>query len=157
MKKGKIAVFPGSFDPITKGHVDLIERACGLFDEVIVALGYNMQKSGMFSLEQRLEWMRIALQAYPQVTLQSYQGLTMDFCQSVQADFIVRGLRNSIDLEFEKPIAQANATLGGIESYFLVCKPEFSGISSSIIRDVFKNGGDPSPFLPEGVQLSLDK
>lgn len=149
----KKAVFPGSFDPITLGHVDIIKRAIPLFDELVIALGINTnkQKSYMFSLEQRLQFIEEIFKDYPTVKVTTYSGLTVDFCKEQNADFILRGLRNPADFEFEKAIAQTNRKLTGIDTVFLLTSAETSFISSSIVRDVLKNGGDITNLVPPEV------
>lgn len=149
----KIAVFPGSFDPITLGHIDLIHRALPLFDKIIVAIGSNANKKCMFSLEQRISWIEESIENSGKIEVENFSGLTVDYCQSKGADFILRGIRNSIDLEFEKAIAQANSKLKpNIETVFLLTSPERSFISSSIVRDVIKNNGDYGKFVPNCVK-----
>ena len=148
----KIALFPGSFDPITLGHVDVISRALPLFDKIIVAIGQNANKKYMFSLEQRQTFIKAAFHANPTVEVTTYQGLTIDFARSVGAQFLLRGLRNPADFEFEKAIAQANAKLADdIQTVFLLTSPETSFISSSIVRDVMRNGGEYRSFVPASV------
>ncbi|MBW2939132.1 pantetheine-phosphate adenylyltransferase [Aureisphaera sp. CAU 1614] len=142
------AVFPGSFDPITLGHIDIIERGLLLFDEIIVAIGSNADKKYMWSLEERIEYIEKAFEGNPKIKVASYKGLTVDFCHSVDAKFLLRGLRNSLDFSYEKSIAQNNAKLAGVESVFLVCSPEVSHISSTIVRDIARNNGDYSNLVP---------
>ncbi|KXK19698.1 MAG: pantetheine-phosphate adenylyltransferase [Saprospiraceae bacterium] len=150
----KIAVFPGSFDPITVGHFDLIVRSLALFDKVIVAIGINDAKSYLYPLEKRMEWLRIVFAEYDKVEVDHYRGLTADFCKKVKANFLVRGLRNSSDFNYEKTISQVNYIItGGIETIFLISAPKYSHISSTIVREVIKGGGDVKPFLPKGVVL----
>ncbi len=148
----KIAVFPGSFDPITKGHLDIIERAIPLFDELIIGVGVNAEKNSLFPLDQRIKWIEQALYSFKNVKVESYTGLTVDFCKSMGADYIARGLRNANDFEFERAIAQMNRDLsGGIETVFLVASPSLSHIASSLVRDIIRNGGNAGGFLPEGI------
>lgn len=147
----KKAVFPGSFDPITLGHVDIIERALPLFDEVILAIGINSDKKYMFSLEERLDFLKKTFENEPKIKVDTYQGLTVDFCKEQEAAFILRGLRNGIDLEFEKAIAQTNFKMSGIESLFFITSSGKSHLSSTIVRDVIRNGGDYSFMVPEVV------
>lgn len=147
----KRAVFPGTFDPITLGHMDIIKRALPLFDELIIAIGINAEKKTMFSLEQRIEFIVKSFQNEPKITVKSYSGLTTKFCISENAQFIVRGLRNTTDLNYEQPIAQTNFQMSEIESIFLICSPEVSNISSSIVRDVMRNDGDFSKLVPISV------
>ena len=150
----KKAVFPGSFDPITRGHEDIITRALPLFDELIVAVGHNANKQYMFPLAQRLEWIEKAFAEAPKIKVTQYEGLTVNYCREVGAQFILRGLRNPADFEFEKAIAQTNRKLQpGIETIFLLTASGLSSISSSIVRDVVRNGGDYSPFVPSSVQI----
>ena len=150
----KIAVFPGSFDPITKGHLDIIERAALLFDELIVGIGVNGDKKNLFPLAQRIAWIEQVTAKFNNVRVADYQGLTVDFCTSLGANYIVRGLRNAGDFEFEKAIAQMTAELVmDIETVFLVSRPSMSHIASTLVRDIIKNGGNPSIFLPEGINI----
>lgn len=142
------AVFPGSFDPITLGHIDIIERGLTLFDEIIVAIGSNADKKYMWSLEERIGYIEKAFEGNSKIKVASYEGLTVDFCLSVDARFLLRGLRNSLDFSYEKSIAQNNAKLAGVESVFLVCSPEVSHISSTIVRDIARNNGDYSNLVP---------
>lgn len=152
----KRAVFPGSFDPITLGHEAIVLKALPLFDEIIVAIGNNMQKKYFFDLEQRKAWIRHVFRQHPKVKVMDYEGLTVDFCREVKADFILRGLRTAADFEFEWGIGQVNKMmLPEVETLFFLTSPEFTPITSSIIRDVFKNGGDVSGFIPEGIDLTI--
>lgn len=150
----KRAVFPGSFDPITLGHEDIILRGLPLFDEIIIAIGKNSEKKYMFSEEERISFLNTVFNKYPKIKIATYSGLTTDFCKQVEADFILRGLRNPADFEFEKAIAHTNRRLSGIETLFFLTAAETSYISSSIVRDVIRNGGDYSSLIPEGLQLS---
>ncbi|HRG18737.1 MAG TPA: pantetheine-phosphate adenylyltransferase [Flavobacterium lutivivi] len=145
------AIFPGSFDPITLGHYDIIKRGVSLFDEVIVAIGINADKKYMFSLEQRKKFIEEAFKDEPKVKVITYQGLTIDLCKKENADFILRGLRNPADFEFEKAIAHTNRKLSKIETVFLLTASKTSYISSSIVRDVLRNGGDISKLVPDSV------
>ena len=149
----KRAVFPGSFDPITLGHYDIIERGVKLFDEVIIAIGVNADKKYMFSLEQRKQFIEEAFKNQPKVKVTTYEGLTIDYCESVDAKFILRGLRNPADFEFEKAIAHTNRKLSKIETVFLLTAAKTSYISSSIVRDVIRNNGDYSVLVPHSVCL----
>lgn len=148
----KRAVFPGSFDPITLGHFDIIERGLTVFDEIILAIGVNSGKKYMFSLEQRLNFLTETFKDEPKIKVTSYKGLTVDFCKKQKVDFILRGLRNPADFEFEKAIAHTNRKLSGIETVFLLTSSGKSYISSSIVRDIIRNGGDCSDFVPEVVR-----
>lgn len=152
----KRAIFPGSFDPITLGHVDIIQRALPLFDEIIIAIGVNAKKNYMFSIEQRKKFIENAFFAEEKISVQTYQGLTVDYCKKMNADFILRGLRNPADFEFEKAIAQTNRKLSGIETVFLLTSAETSFISSSIVRDIMRNGGDASQLIPKSVSDKID-
>ena len=147
----KKAVFPGSFDPITLGHYDIINRALPLFDEIVIAIGVNTDKKYMFSLEERINFIKNSFADESKITVTSYQGLTIDYCLEIKADFILRGLRNPADFEFEKAIAIANRKLSGIETVFLLTSAETSYISSSIVRDIIKNNGDVSILVPKSV------
>ena len=148
----KRAIFPGSFDPITLGHVDIIERALPLFDEIILAIGINADKKYMFSLEDRVGFLEETFKNEAKIKVKTYEGLTVDFCKKENAAFILRGLRNTIDLEFEKTIGQTNFKMEGIETVFLISSSGKGHISSSVVRDVRKNGGDFSFMVPEGVK-----
>lgn len=150
----KKAVFPGSFDPITLGHYDIIKRGVKLFDEVIVAIGVNAEKKYMFSLEQRKKFIEDVFKDEPKVTVVTYKGLTVHFCEKNNIDFILRGLRNPADFEFEKAIAHTNRDLAPIETIFLLTAASTSYISSSIVRDVIRNHGDYTLLVPESVRVS---
>ena len=150
----KKAVFPGSFDPITLGHVDIIRRALPLFDEIVIAIGVNAKKNYMFSLEERKKFIGNAFFAEDKISVETYTGLTVDYCKTINADFILRGLRNPADFEFEKAIAQTNRKLSNIETVFLLTSAETSFISSSIVRDIIRNGGDASQLIPNSVSLN---
>jgi len=150
----KRAVFPGSFDPITLGHYDIIKRGIQLFDEVIVAIGINADKSYMFSLDERQTFIQNAFKDEPKVSVVTYEGLTVDFCQKNKVDFILRGLRNPADFEFEKAIAHTNRDFAPIETVFLLTAASTSYISSSIVRDVIRNNGDYTKLVPESVRVS---
>lgn len=145
----KRAIFPGSFDPITLGHYDIIQRAISLFDEVIVAIGINADKKYMFTLEQRLDFIKESFKDEPKVKVVTYKGLTVDFCQEIDVKFILRGLRNPADFEFEKAIAHTNRDLAPIETVFLLTAASTSYISSSIVRDVIRNNGDYTKLVPK--------
>lgn len=145
------AIFPGSFDPITNGHYDIIKRGASLFDEVVVAIGINAEKKYMFSLEDRKRFIEETFKDEPKVRVITYTGLTIDLCKKEKADFILRGLRNPADFEFEKAIAHTNRSLSEIETVFLLTAARTSYISSSIVRDVLRNGGDISKLVPKSV------
>lgn len=147
----KIAVFPGSFDPITLGHVDIIKRAIPLFDEIVIAIGINADKKYMFETEKRKDFIIQTFKDQPKIKVETYTGLTVDYCKKINAEFILRGLRNPADFEFEKAIAQTNRKLSGIETVFLLTSAETSFISSSIVRDILRNNGDVSVLVPSTV------
>ena len=145
------AVFPGSFDPLTLGHDDIIKRSIKLFDELIIAIGINAEKKYMFSLEQRMKFIKDTYQNEPKIKIATYKGLTVDFCNTLNANFIIRGLRNASDFEFEKAIAHTNSKLSTVETVFLLTSPSTSYISSSIVRDVIRNGGDYTDLVSTSV------
>ena len=149
----KRALFPGSFDPITLGHYDIIKRGIHLFDEVVVAIGINSEKKYMFSLEERQQFIEESFKDEPKVKVMTYEGLTIDFCKVIKAQFILRGLRNPADFEFEKAIAHTNRKLSKIETVFLLTAAQTSYISSSIVRDVIRNNGDYTVLVPNSVRL----
>jgi len=145
------AIFPGSFDPITLGHYDIIQRGLQLFDHLVVAIGDNSDKSYRFSLAERLEFLQQTFKNEPRIEITTYSGLTVDYCKSIEAQFILRGLRNPADFEFEKAIAHTNRTLSKIETVFLLTASDKAFISSSIVRDVLKHQGDISALVPSAV------
>ena len=149
----KRAVFPGSFDPLTLGHCDIIERGLTLFDEIILAIGVNAEKKYMFSQEKREYFLRETFKDQPKIKVMTYKGLTVDFCNANDAGFILRGLRNPGDFEFEKAIAHTNRKLAQIETVFLLTSSGKSYISSSIVRDVIRNNGDYTGLVPETVRV----
>lgn len=149
----KKALFPGSFDPITLGHYDIIQRATALFDEIIVAVGENADKRYMFSVEERKAFIEKAFAHEKKIKVVSYQGLTVDFCKKMNTEFILRGLRNPADFEFERAIAHTNRDLGGVETIFLLTAVKTSHISSSIVRDVIRNRGDYTLLVPKSVRI----
>ncbi|WP_310992464.1 pantetheine-phosphate adenylyltransferase [Aequorivita marina] len=148
----KRAIFPGTFDPITLGHIDIINRALPLFDELIIALGVNADKKTMFSLEERINFIEKNFQGNNKIKIKSYSGLTAKFCSSEKAQFIVRGLRNATDLNYEQPIAQTNYKMAKVDSIFLISSPEVSNISSTIVRDIMRNDGDYFGLVPASVR-----
>jgi pantetheine-phosphate adenylyltransferase len=150
----KICVFPGSFDPITSGHVDLVKRALPLFDKIIIAIGINAQKKYLFPLEQRQDWINDVFKDEPKVIVDTFENLTAAYCKRVEAAWILRGLRNASDFDYEKTISQLNFIVGkGVETMFLISQPEFSHVSSTIVREIIKGGGDASPFLPKEIKI----
>ncbi len=153
----KRAVFPGSFDPITLGHCDIITRGILLFDELVIAVGENSNKENMFTLEQRKYFIESKFKNDPRIKVISYKGLTVDLCRKIGANFILRGARNTIDFEFEKSISQNNRFIGKIETVILLNSPETSFISSSIVREIIKHGGDFKKLVPETVIVNLDR
>ncbi|MDB5278668.1 MAG: coaD [Ferruginibacter sp.] len=154
----RICLFPGTFDPVTLGHIDIINRAIPLFDKVIVGIGRNVNKVPMFSEEQRLQWVKDIYKNQLTVDAVVYDGLTVNCCKMVGANFILRGIRYVNDFEYEKAIADMNRSLDGhIETVFLTCLPQFTSVASTLVRDVYKNGGDVSQFLPEEVNSTIAK
>jgi len=147
----KKAVFPGSFDPITIGHVDIVERGIKVFDEIIIAIGDNTDKKYMFPKEKRVEFVKQTFNNYDNIKIESYDGLTVDFCKKNNIEFMIRGLRNPADFEFEKSIALTNREMTDIETIFFLTSPENSFISSSIVRDLIRNNGDYKLFIPKGI------
>jgi pantetheine-phosphate adenylyltransferase len=154
----RICLFPGTFDPVTLGHIDIIDRSLPLFDKVVVGIGINASKNPMFTADQRKQWFEDIYKNQPQVEVAIYDGLTVKFCQSIGANFILRGIRYVSDFEYEKTIADANRTMDRqIETIFLTGEPKYTSVASTIVRDIIRNGGDASPFLPEAVIKSLVK
>jgi len=149
----KRALFPGSFDPLTLGHYDIIKRGVTLFDEVIVAIGVNSEKKYMFTIEERKQFIEDAFEDEPRIKVITYKGLTVDLCKKIGVDFILRGLRNPADFEFEKAIAHTNRDLAPIETVFLLTSAQTSYISSSIVRDVIRNNGDYTKLVPKTVRV----
>ena len=154
----RICLFPGTFDPVTLGHIDIIDRSLPLFDKVVVGIGINASKNPMFTADQRKQWFEEIYKNQPQVEVAIYDGLTVKFCQSIGAKFILRGIRYVSDFEYEKTIADANRTMDRhIETIFLTGEPKYTSVASTIVRDIIRNGGDASHFLPEAVIKSLNK
>lgn len=152
----KVALFPGTFDPITLGHVNIIQRALEIFDRVVIGIGTNIAKIPMYSDGQRLEWIADIFANDTKVEGQVYSGLTVDFCKKINAKYIVRGIRFVSDFEYEKMIADMNRSLDPtIETIFLTCLPEYTSVASTMVRDVIKNGGNAGMFLPEVVRKSI--
>ncbi|HRN73375.1 MAG TPA: pantetheine-phosphate adenylyltransferase [Ginsengibacter sp.] len=151
-----ICLFPGTFDPVTLGHVDIINRALPMFDKLVIGIGRNFSKTTLFSEEQRVEWIREIYKDNPKVEVMAYDGLTVDCCKRVDASYILRGIRYVNDFEYEKAIADMNRSIGeGIETIFLTCLPKYMSVASTLIRDVYRNGGVVSQFLPEAVNKTL--
>ena len=151
----KIALFPGSFDPITVGHESIIKRALPIFDKIIIAIGYNANKKGYFPLENRIRWIEKVFENEPKVIVTHYKELTVDFCKKVNAQYILRGLRTSADFEYERSIAQTNKAMHtDIETLFLLTTPETTAANSTIVRDIIRHGGDASMFLPTGIKIN---
>ena len=150
----RIAIFPGSFDPITIGHVDIIQRALPLFDKIIISVGSNSEKKYFFNLEKRIQWIKKVFIKNPKIEVKSYNKLTVEFAKDSNARFLVRGLRNISDFEFEKTMAHANSELNpSIESVFLLTKPKYSFITSTVVRDTIRNNGDYRKFVPNQVVI----
>lgn len=149
-----IALFPGSFDPITRGHESIVLRAIPLFEKIILAIGHNSEKQGLFPVQKRMEWIRLVFKDHPSVEVIEYEGLTVDLCRKLNVRFILRGLRTSADFEFERSIGQMNKKMNPeIETVFMLTVPEHTAITSSIVRDIIRNGGDASQFVPEQVKF----
>ena len=154
----RICLFPGTFDPVTLGHTDIIDRALPLFDKIIVGIGRNINKTPMFSDQQRIDWLYEIYADNENVQAVLYDGLTVNCCKEVGAKFILRGIRYVNDFEYEKAIADMNRSLAdNIETVFLTCLPQFTSVASTLVRDVLRNGGDVSPFLPKAVNRSIKK
>ncbi len=153
-KQERLAIFPGSFDPFTIGHQDIVNRALPLFDKIIIAIGYNSDKKGFFSIDKRKTWIEQSFMGNDKIEVKTYEGLTVDFCHKVGANFLLRGLRTSSDFEYERAIAQMNKKIySDIESIFILTAPEYTPISSTIVRDIIRHGADASEFLPKGMQI----
>jgi len=154
----KIAVFPGSFDPITLGHLDLVKRAIPLFDKIIVAIGKNSEKKYLFDIDERIEWLELVFKDYDTVVIDQYTGLTVNFCKEQNARFLLRGLRYASDFDYEKTISQLNKIIGdNLETLFLISQPQYSHISSTIVREIIRGKGDVSPFVPKVLHDQLIK
>lgn len=153
----KIALFPGSFDPITKGHKSIVERALPMFDRIVVAVGTNTAKNSVFPLEKRIEWIERTFAQYDNVEVVTFNSLTVDFCREIGAKYILRGLRNSTDFQYERNIARINQELDSeIETIFLMTKPDDAAISSSLVREILSFGRDVSQFIPEEITISIN-
>jgi pantetheine-phosphate adenylyltransferase len=152
MSTKTIAVFPGTFDPVTKGHLDIVARGAQLFDEVVVAIGVNTKKTTLFDLDQRTKWLEETFSVYSNVRIDRYEGLTVDFCEKIGAKFLLRGLRNGSDFDYESHIAQLNKDLSnGIETIFILSSPELSYISSTLVRDLILHKGKYQRYMPDGL------
>jgi pantetheine-phosphate adenylyltransferase len=152
----RIALFPGTFDPITIGHLDIIHRALPVFDKLVIGIGRNANKTAMFSEEQRMKWIRDIFGDNPKVSVVVYEGLTVECCRKVGANFIVRGIRYVNDFEYEKAIADMNRSLDkDIETVFLTCLPQYTSVASTLVRDVIRNGGNARQFLPDAVAKDI--
>lgn len=150
----RICLFPGSFDPITNGHVDIIQRSISLFDKMVIGIGINSNKQPMFSAEQRVQWIREIFKNDSRIEVAAYEGLTVNFCKKIDARFILRGVRYVSDFEYEKAIADMNRMLEpGLETVFLTSSPEYSTVSSTLVRDVIRNNGNVDMFIPEEVKF----
>jgi len=148
-----IAIFPGSFDPITKGHESIVQRALPLFDKIIVAVGHNADKKNLFSVEQRIDFIKKTFADTPKISVEAYDGLTVDLCKKHQANFLLRGLRNVSDFEFERNLASINKDLySNLETIFMCTELAYSHISATLVRDVLRHGGDVSAFLPNKLK-----
>lgn len=153
----KIALFPGSFDPITKGHKSIVERALPMFDKIVVAVGTNTAKNSVFPLEKRIEWIERTFAQYDNVEVVTFNSLTVDFCREIGAKYILRGLRNSTDFQYERNIARINQELAEeIETIFLMTKPDDAAISSSLVREILSFGRDVAQFIPEEITISIN-
>lgn len=152
----RTCLFPGTFDPITLGHTDVINRGLDLFDRLVIGIGVNSSKTPMFTLEDRMAWIREVYKDDPRVEVAAYSGLTINFCKEIDARFILRGIRYVSDFEYEKAIADVNRTVApGIETIFLTTVPQYSSIASTLVRDLLRYGGDVSPFLPAQVMEGI--
>jgi pantetheine-phosphate adenylyltransferase len=154
----RICLFPGTFDPLTLGHTDIINRALPLFDKLVIGIGRNAYKQPMFSEEQRLEWLKEIYKDEPKIDALVYDGLTVECCREVGASFILRGIRYVNDFEYEKAIADMNRSIQGhIETVFLTCLPQYTSVASTLVRDVLRYGGDVSPFVPQAVTNTIQQ
>lgn len=149
----KTALFPGTFDPYTVGHESLVRRGLSLMDEIVIAIGVNESKRSYFSLDKRLEMIRVLYIDEPRVKVESYDSLTIDFARKVGAGYILRGIRSVVDFEYEKTIADMNRTISGIETFVLFTEPALTHISSTLVRELLRYGSDVSSFIPEGMKL----
>ncbi|MGA0285208.1 MAG: pantetheine-phosphate adenylyltransferase [Saprospiraceae bacterium] len=153
----KVAMFPGSFDPITLGHLDIIQRALPVFDKLYIAIGQNTQKKTLFEIDQRLEWLRSVCKDDNKLEIGLYEGLTVKYAKEIGAKYLIRGLRNASDFDYEKTISQLNSIIGdGLETVFFISKPEYSHISSTIVREIIKGRGDVSAFVPKTIYTDIE-
>ncbi len=153
----RICLFPGTFDPVTLGHTDIIDRALPLFDRLVIGIGRNVNKEPMFSELQRLDWLNEIYKDNLKVEALIYDGLTVECCKKVGANFILRGIRYVNDFEYEKAIADMNRSIENVETVFLTCLPQYTSVASTLVRDVLKNGGNVSKFLPQVVNQTITK
>ncbi|WP_462318848.1 pantetheine-phosphate adenylyltransferase [Marinilabilia sp.] len=151
----KTAIFPGSFDPFTVGHENIVRRGLSLVDKIYIAIGYNSQKKDFFPLEQRIKWIKQVFDDEPRIEVVTFQGLTVDFAKELKCNFILRGIRTSADFEYERAIAQVNKSMSGIDTVFLLTSPEHTPVNSSIVRDILKHGGDASKFIPDKIDINI--
>jgi len=151
----KTAIFPGSFDPFTVGHEDVVRRGLSLFDKIIIAVGYNANKKDFFPIEDRMQWIRDVFVDDDRVRVEKYEGLTVEFAKEVGCTHILRGIRTAADFEYERAIAQVNKAMSAIDSVFLLTTPEHTPVNSSIVRDIVKHGGDAGQFLPEAIKINI--
>ncbi len=151
----RVAIFPGSFDPFTIGHENIVIRAVDLFDEIVIGVGYNSSKKDFYPVDTRVEWIQYLFNHEPKVKVGKYEGLTVDFAKACDAQYILRGIRTAADFEYERAIAQVNKAMTGIESVFLLTTPEHTPVNSSIVRDIIKHKGDPSKFIPIKIQEKM--
>lgn len=153
----RIAIFPGSFDPITVGHESIVRRAMPIFDKIIIAIGYNSAKKGFFPLKERIKWIEEIFKNDSKIVVDKYEGLTAEYCKKINANYILRGLRTAADFEYERAIGQMNKMLNNkVETIFMLTKPEHSPISSTIVRDIIRHGGDASLFVPKEIEYEIN-
>ncbi len=153
----KTAIFPGSFDPFTVGHENIVRRGLSLFDKIYIAIGFNANKKNFFPVDQRAEWVRSVFDDEKRIEVVTYQGLTVDFAKEIKAGFILRGIRTAADFEYERAIAQVNKIMSGIDTVFLLTSPEHTPVNSSIVRDILKHGGDASRFIPDKIKIQVTR
>ncbi len=151
----KTALFPGSFDPFTVGHENIVGRGLELFDKIIIAIGFNANKKDFFPMEQRIEWIKTIFEGEKRIEVKTYEGLTVDFARECSAGFILRGIRTAADFEYERAIAQVNKVMTDIDTVFLLTTPQHTAVNSSIVRDILKHGGDASPFIPSKIKIEV--